>query len=389
MPKLLVKNCRDIAEKSALPRSTSLLRQSNMSGGEQSTREPLEPLLLSSRGPANLGCCPCSWLLKLFVILALLGILLAPIVCLVAAILPGPLTGQTLLAIAVGVPILGILILFMPVCVYDPDSYDNVGLTQFTLNGNTFTYENYYSKLVDFMHAASTNLDTWRQDYAKWFEQFTTTDKMVGTMGCGTKMYYSYATCKEKLQQMTPRISENSLKRESQLALGVFNNVSWPEVGRFCLGLTKDDHAFVRPFLAEMFSPNGRWTPASLRSEFKSLFASIVTLDHNNRNGHRGKFEPFFPSKSKNVLTQWTLKVLHRIAFDMELTDAEAEEMAALQTVSLVTAGATSKMCSIFVFYAFFTKPTLLSRTTFIEKPLSIQFCKVCFSALISLIHQF
>lgn len=338
----------------------------------QSAQEPLEPLIESSRGPTyNGGGCPCSacsWLLKVYAILALLAILLAPIICLVAAFLPGGLGLGTLLAIAIGVPILCIVTLLWPVCLYDPDAYDNVGMTQFTLNGNTMTYENYYSKLVDFANAATTK--TWRKDLGKWFEDFTTTDKMVGTWGCGTKMYYSFATCKEKLQQMNSKISADTLKRESQLALGFFNNVSWREAGRFALGARKDDHAFCRPLLAEMFSAksNPGWTPASLRSEFKNLFAHITTLDHNNRNGHRGANDPFFPSKTKSILTQWTLKVLHRVGLGMDLTDAEAEELSAMQTVGLLTAGATSTICSIFLFYAFFTKPTLLARAKYIEK---------------------
>jgi len=284
----------------------------------------------------------------------------------VAAILPGGLGFQSLLAIAVGVPLICIIILVWPVSVYDPDPYQNVGYTQFTVNGNTHNYENYFSKLVDFMYAAGSK--TWRQDYALWFQAFTTTDKMVGTMGCGTKMYYSHATCKEKLREMTPRISDGTLKRESQLALGLFNNISWPKVGRFGLGTTKEDHAFVRPFLAEMFSAKGSWTSASLRSDFKYLFARISTLDHNNRNGHRGAREPFFPSQSKNILTQWTMKILHRIGLGIEITDSEAEELAALQTVSLLVAGATSKLCAMFLYYAFFTKPTLQARQKYIEK---------------------
>ena len=349
----------------------------------QSAQEPLEPLIESSRGPTyNGGGCPCSacsWLLKVYAILALLAILLAPIICLVAAFLPGGLGLGTLLAIAIGVPILCIVTLLWPVCLYDPDAYDNVGMTQFTLNGNTMTYENYYSKLVDFANAATTK--TWRKDLGKWFEDFTTTDKMVGTWGCGTKMYYSFATCKEELQQMNSKISADTLKRESQLALGFFNNVSWREAGRFALGARKDDHAFCRPLLAEMFSAksNPGWTPASLRSEFKSLFAHITTLDHNNRNGHRGANDPFFPSKTKSILTQWTLKVLHQVGLGMDLTDAEAEELSAMQTVGLLTAGATSTICSIYLFYAFFTKPTLLARAKYIEKqPGVIKFCCVC-----------
>ena len=338
-----------------------------------SAREPLQPLIQGPRTApdSSPGCS--SWVLKLCAILALLGIVLAPIICLVAAILPGGLGFQSLLAIAVGVPLICIIILVWPVSVYDPDPYQNVGYTRWTVNGNTFNYENYYSKLVDFMYAAASK--TWRQDYALWFQQFTTTDKMVGTMGCGTKMYYSHATCKEKLREMTPRISDGTLKRESQLALGLFNNISWPEVGRFSLGTTKEDHAFVRPFLAEMFSSaKGSWTSASLHSDFKNLFARISTLDHNNRNGHRGAREPFFPSQSKNILTQWTMKILHRIGLGIEITDSEAEELAALQTVSLLAAGASSKLCAMFLYYAFFTKPTLQARQKYIEKHLGFQF---------------
>ena len=46
--------------------------------------------------------------------------------------------------------------------------------------------------------------------------------------------------------------------------------------------------------------------------------------------------------RGKNVVTQWTIKILHKVALDMDLTDAEMEELAALQTVSLLAAGITS-----------------------------------------------
>eukprot|EP00437_Effrenium_voratum_P068539 CAMPEP_0181509968 /NCGR_PEP_ID=MMETSP1110-20121109/60634_1 /TAXON_ID=174948 /ORGANISM="Symbiodinium sp., Strain CCMP421" /LENGTH=433 /DNA_ID=CAMNT_0023639575 /DNA_START=313 /DNA_END=1611 /DNA_ORIENTATION=+ len=225
------------------------------------------------------------------------------------------------------------------------------------------TFGNYLWPLINFLFAAMK--PNWRVEYGKWFVDQTDDDKSVATKGANAKMYYSYSTCKEKLQQIDSKISSGTWQRESQLALKYFNNVSWPEAGRMILGLTNEDHAFVRPYLAEMFD-SSRWTSESLRSQFRKLFASITTLDHNNTNNHRTTFEPILPCYAKNIVTQWTLKVLHK-ALDIDLTDSDAMEMAALQTLSLGAAAPTGRACSSFLLYALFTKPTLVGRAKFME----------------------
>ncbi|CAK9102624.1 unnamed protein product [Durusdinium trenchii] len=320
-------------------------------------REPL----VAPTSPSSSGSC--FW--KSVAVLIVLVILLAPVVSVILAFpfLTG-LSFQSSLAIALGVPLLGILILIWPVSVFDPEPYDNVGVTQFTILGVTMTYQNYFRLLVSFMYAASTT--TWRSDYGKWFEDIATEDKSIGSFA-NSKLYYSHQSCKEKLQQLGSRISSGTAWRESQLALGFFNNLSWPEAGRMSLGLKSEDHAFVRPFLAEMFGSSS-WTPASLRSQFRGLFAEVSVLDHNNRTGHRGSREPFFPSLSKNIVTQWTVKILHKVALDIDLTDSEMQDLAALQTVNLVVAGATSRVARMFLMWAFFTNPNLITRARFIAK---------------------
>eukprot|EP00913_Durusdinium_trenchii_P022590 g21214.t1 len=98
------------------------------------------------------------------------------------------------------------------------------------------------------------------------------------------------------------------------------------------------------------------------------LIWPVSVLDHNNRTGHRGSREPFFPSLSKNIVTQWTVKILHKVALDIDLTDSEMQDLAALQTVNLVVAGATSRVARMFLMWAFFTNPNLITRARFIAK---------------------
>lgn len=212
------------------------------------------------------------------------------------------------------------------------------GLTWYLVNGEEYSYQNYYKKLMAFSPAASKA--DFRAGLAEWFAGFTGQDPTVGTgLGSSTTMYYSYSTVKEKLQLIGPSIAAGTLKRESELALAVFNNIMWPEAGKFSLGLPNEDHAVLRPYLARMFDAAkgqaGGWTDGSLREEFRAQLADVTSFSNDNTPGARFSWDVVMPSRGKLFLTKVVLKVLHRVALGIDLSDAEALELAALQTTLL------------------------------------------------------
>lgn len=248
-----------------------------------------------------------------------------------------PYTPWVLLGIGVSVPVISVIILLYPAVELH---HDSPGWCGHTLNGASFGASNYFCQTLGFFKAAAVS--NFRPSYAQWFESHTEEDPDVGVkFGGNTHSFYSFAVCKEKLCNLGLNIKNGLVKRESELALAVFNNM-WPEVGRFALGFSNEDHAFVRPYLAEMFD-NGRnetgatpygWSLNSLRHEFSILFDGLSVLDHDLVT--RNLFDVINPSQSKTVVTQMVLKVLHRVALGMDITDEEAVELAALQTTQLL-----------------------------------------------------
>ena len=328
----------------------------------------VEPLIGQSQ---QKGCCHCpTWIFKAVAVFWLLVIPFSWAAAVLAFLL-GPIGLPIALGIGLGIPTLALMNLFWQVCLFDPDPYEKVGIAEFTINGVRATFFNYYKVLMAFLVAASS-MPNWRSEYFKWFEKLGE-DMPPGTgslpTGGGGTLYYKHAVCKGKLGCIGPGMAAGTVKRESHLALAVFNNVSWPTVGRMVLGMTQEDHAFLRPLLDQMVGPRAGWSSEVLKSQFKALFQATKVLEHNQRNSHRF-VEPFFPSWSKNTITQWCLKVLHKVALDIDLTDAQMQELAALQTVSLAVGALTSRSISMFIMWAFFTKPLLVAREKYLAMPL-------------------
>lgn len=299
---------------------------------------------------------------------------LAPLVCIVLAFLPKDLltlslSPTMLCAVGLGVSLVACCLLAVPVSEsVDPNPFPN-GCTGFTINEATFGFTNYVSRLMNFAQAASKS--EFRPSYAQWFANNTEDDPEVGVkFGGNTKMFYSWAECREKLSSIGDRIMSGTLKRESELALVVLNNIMWPEAGRFSLGLSNEDHAVVRPFLAAMFDnsqgqPNG-WTLDSLREEFASQFANLETIDHDLVT--RNVYDLVSPSKSKTIVTQMVLKVLHRVSLGMHITDEEAKELAALQTTQLLPASCPARLVRTLCFWNCVARPARAKEASFIRK---------------------
>merc|ERR1712194_426252 len=110
------------------------------------------------------------------------------------------------------------------------------------------------------------------------------------------------------------------------------------------LGYNNDDHAFVRPYLTQMFDGGQyvSWSLDLLRDEFAALFAKIRKIEHNLVT--RNAWDLIDPAKSKTIIVQMVIKVLHKIALGMELSDEQAIELASLQTAQLVPASVPARL---------------------------------------------
>ncbi|CAK0812660.1 unnamed protein product [Prorocentrum cordatum] len=245
-----------------------------------------------------------------------------------------------LLGIVVFVPLLIVCFLCMPIrCELDPSDNYTGGFIGFTLRDAQFSFSNYTGKLLSFAKAASKK--NFRHAYGQWFADQCQDDEDVGVhVGGNTEMIYGWQACKERLETLGERIKAGKVQREreSELPLLVMNNLTWPEAGRFALGFSAKDHAFVRPYLASVFDcGRGRtWTADTLRAEFRAHFSKLQVLGHDPVT--RNLTDITNPSQSKAVVTQMCLKVLHKIAFGRAITDADAIELAALQTTQLLPA---------------------------------------------------
>lgn len=270
-------------------------------------------------------------------------------------------------ALAVLLPLVSFGILCTPVSTSaDPNPFYS-GLCGFQINGANYSFLNYFCKLLKFGKLAAVG--DFRPSYRKWFEEHATEDPTVGEgYGDKTLMYYSWKDCVEKLQQLGNNISANRVKRESELALTVLNNVMWPEAGKFALGFDADQHGLVRPFLAKMFDlgENTSWTLQSLRSQFKVMFAQMKEVDNNMVT--RNFWDLVKPKKSKTILTQMCLKVLHKVAFDLEITDEEAIELAALQTTHLIPAVMPGRVARSFACWSCLAGPSRYTASRWIRR---------------------
>jgi hypothetical protein len=268
---------------------------------------------------------------------------------------------QRLVAIGLGAPAIIILILWLPVKRRnegDPNPFMST-MCWFQLNGACFSFCNYQAKLFAFFKAANNN--DFRPIYAKWFEGLATKDEPnVGVkFGGNTRMPYSWKAVKERLETIGDRIDAGEFKRESELALTVMNNLMFPEAGKFCLGYNNEDHAFVRPFMARTFdgAQNKTWNLETLRQYFRHEFKQITTLDNNLVT--RNMFDITNPQRSKTIITQLVLKVLHKVAFgdNVILSAEDALELAALQTTQLLPAVCPVSLARTFGFWSIIGGP--------------------------------
>eukprot|EP00928_Gymnodinium_smaydae_P012652 TRINITY_DN14593_c0_g1_i1.p1 TRINITY_DN14593_c0_g1~~TRINITY_DN14593_c0_g1_i1.p1 ORF type:complete len:562 (+),score=96.78 TRINITY_DN14593_c0_g1_i1:84-1769(+) len=220
------------------------------------------------------------------------------------------------------------------------DANYSSNLFAFQINGAQFTPLNYYVPLAQFMYAALA--PNWRYQYGQWFQGFTKGNPMIGYgPGGNTTAYYDHAEVTRLLKGFGASIANGTRKRESELALATFNNLMWPDAGKFALGLPQPDHAVVRPFLARMFDLGqgqpGGWTMETLRDEFRLILAGVRSFESS--------------WSSKTFLTVAVIKVLHKVALGMRISDPVALELEALQQRLLLPAALPERLAGSFLIW--------------------------------------
>eukprot|EP00972_Heterocapsa_arctica_P061419 9058406-Heterocapsa_arctica.AAC.1 len=71
------------------------------------------------------------------------------------------------------------------------------------------------------------------------------------------------------------------------------------------------------------------------------------------------------PKNNKDILTQWTLKVIHAIGLGITLTDAEAKEISSLQNLNFVASGCFPLAARTFGVWTMLTRPTRKKRAKY------------------------
>jgi len=296
----------------------------------------------------------CKCIVGLLCVLACL----APLSCIIAGFVLDGDNGTVLWMVGIGVPIIACCILCFPVP-YEGQALEASGCCGFRLNDAEFGIGNYYMKLMTFAKAAASKgyngvVANYRVKLRGWFEDQTDDDPNLGVKFQGnTQMFYTWSDCRQKLTVMGSRIAQQTVKKENELALVVLNN----SMGKFALGFSRDAHALVRPYLAHMFdcAQGEAWTAQSLRTQFAVLFSELDVLDHNLVT--RNVLDLIAPQRSKTIVTQMVLKILHSIALGMVIDDDDAEELAAMQTTDLLPTACPSLIAKSFCMTACLEKP--------------------------------
>jgi hypothetical protein len=185
-----------------------------------------------------------------------------------------------------------------------------------TMLGTDFTVNNYQTHMLDFLRAGMANDNG--KAMSEWYLAGTgETEVTPGVVrqgpGPNTTTHLSFRDVEILLSQYPAKIARGILERGNELGMQVLGDGSWPEVPggirSIGLGQTRENHAFVRPYLANALDNNGAWTDEWLRQKSDDFFLS------------RDEF------RSSDV-NWWVAQLLSKIHVDLDLTDSEAKDFA-------------------------------------------------------------
>jgi len=219
-----------------------------------------------------------------------------------------------------------------------------VGQEPITMFGTTFTVDNYQREMFDFLVAGRT--DDNGVAAQQWYLKGTgETEVKPGSVRAGpgpnTETHLGFDDVKRLLSQYPTKIMAGTLERGNELGMQVLGSGAWPEapggIKSIGLGQTKDNHAFVRPYLANALD-KGSWSDEWLRQRAGAFFSSRDKLESSD-------------------VSWWVVQVLHKIHLDIDLDHAQAKEFA-------------NYMANVVLLIPF---PEAILKSSVMEKALSVQ----------------
>mmetsp|Transcript_74115 Transcript_74115/g.131158 ORF Transcript_74115/g.131158 Transcript_74115/m.131158 type:complete len:554 (+) Transcript_74115:92-1753(+) len=184
-----------------------------------------------------------------------------------------------------------------------------------TMLGTDFTPNNYQVHMLDFFQAGVANDNG--KAMTEWYLTGTgETEVRPGVVrqgpGPNTTTHLAFKDVENLLSQYPNKIESGILERGNELGMQILGDGAWPEVPggikSIALGQTRENHAFVRPYLANVLD-NGGWTDGWLRQQADAFFLN------------RDEFH-------SSDVNWWVAQLLHKIHLDLDLTDSEAKEFA-------------------------------------------------------------
>jgi len=224
-----------------------------------------------------------------------------------------------------------------------------------TMLGTDFTVNNYQNDMLDFLRAGQT--DDNGEAMTQWYLRGTDeTEVKPGVVrpgpGPNTKTYLAFEDVERLLSQYPAKIENGMLERQNELGMQVLGDGAWPEVPggikSIALGQTRENHAFVRPYLANTLD-NGGWTDDWLRQRADAFFSE------------RDEFQ-------NTDVNWWVAQLLHKIHVDVDLTDSEAKDFADyMSSIILLIPFPESTLNSFLVRNALSVEDTLAKKAEYLE----------------------
>ena len=188
----------------------------------------------------------------------------------------------------------------------------------------------YTTTMLQFL-MAGLNGDT---GLRRWFlEQSGGNSIWYGPEETNCITYYSHSEVNNRLKRLPSELGTNNengiSEKPNNLGFQKLNTLLWQELpeGERCIGLgqTQENHKLARHFLERILSPDGRWNKQQITDYAKAFFNCKHT----------------FKTSDFKI---WTMIVLHKIIFDMDLSWDESKEFSEMQIKILVIIAPTENL---------------------------------------------
>merc|ERR1712232_574220 len=190
--------------------------------------------------------------------------------------------------------------------------------------GTTFTADNYQRDMIDFLNAGMRNDDglssqAWN---VKGTGQTQVTAGLVRSgPGPNTETILGFNDSLHILSQYPAKIEAGTIERGNELGMQILGTGAWPEapggLKSIGLGQTRENHAFVRPYLANALDSNVAWSDDWLEQKAAAFFTNRDQVDSSD-------------------VKWWIAQLLHKIHVDLDISETDAKEFASYMSSILL-----------------------------------------------------